>query len=252
VKRALITAGGSGIGRAMAEHFAAAGYDVWVTDVDAAAIASLPDGIRGSVVNVTDEPAMAAFFDDVRASWGGIDVLCANAGIKGPTALIEDIALDDWRGCLAVNLDGAFLATKYAAPMMKATGRGAILFTSSTAGIYGYPNRAPYAAAKWAVIGLMKTVAMELGPFGIRTNAILPGSVEGPRMEAVLQAEAKAKGMTRDAVYEGYAKGTSMQSFVEARDVADMAVFLASDGARLVSGQAIAVDGHTVNPDPQV
>ena len=151
-----------------------------------------------------------------------------------------------------MNLDGAFLAAKYAAPMMKAAGRGTILFTSSTAGIYGYPNRAPYAAAKWAVIGLMKTVAMELGPFGIRANAILPGSVEGPRMEAVLVAEARAKDMTRDEVYQGYAQGTSMQSFVEARDVADMAVFLASDGARLVSGQAIAVDGHTVNPDPQV
>ena len=157
---------------------------------------------------------MAAFFSDVSTAWGGIDVLCANAGIKGPTALIEDIALDDWRGCLAVNLDGAFLAAKYAAPMMKAAGRGTILFTSSTAGIYGYPNRAPYAAAKWAVIGLMKTVAMELGPFGIRANAILPGSVEGPRMEAVLVAEARAKDMTRDEVYQGYAQGTSMQSWL--------------------------------------
>lgn len=252
MKRALITAGGSGIGRVLAEHFVASGYEVRVTDVDARAIAALPEGIHGAVVDVTDEAAMAAYFADLKQAWGGLDVLCANAGIKGPTALIEDIALDDWRGCLAVNLDGAFLAAKYAAPLMKAARQGAMIFTSSTAGIYGYPNRAPYAAAKWAVIGLMKTVAMELGPFGIRANAILPGSVEGPRMEAVLTAEAKAKGMTRDQVYEGYAKGTSMQSFVEARDVANMAVFLASDGGRLVSGQAIAVDGHTVNPDPQI
>jgi NAD(P)-dependent dehydrogenase (short-subunit alcohol dehydrogenase family) len=98
----------------------------------------------------------------------------------------------------------------------------------------------------------MKTLAMELGPFGIRANAICPGSVEGPRMEGVLQREAKAKGMTRDQVYDGYAKGTSMRSFVEARDVANMAVFLGSDGARLVSGQVIAVDGHTENPDPKL
>lgn len=126
------------------------------------------------------------------------------------------------------------------------------MLTSSTAGLYGYPNRAPYAAAKWAVIGLMKTLAMELGPFGIRANAICPGSVEGPRMEGVLEREAAAKGMTRDQVYEGYASGTSMRSFVEARDVADMAVFLTSDRARLVSGQVIAVDGHTENPDPKV
>ena len=126
------------------------------------------------------------------------------------------------------------------------------MLTSSTAGLYGYPNRAPYAAAKWAVIGLMKTLAMELGPFGIRANAICPGSVEGPRMEGVLEREAAAKGMTRDQVYEGYASGTSMRSFVEARDVADMAVFLTSERARLVSGQVIAVDGHTENPDPKV
>jgi NAD(P)-dependent dehydrogenase (short-subunit alcohol dehydrogenase family) len=134
---------------------------------------------------------------------------------------------------------------------MKRARRGAMILTSSTAGQYGYPNRAPYAAAKWAVIGLMKTVAMELGPHGIRANAICPGSVEGPRMEGVLAREAAAKGMTRDQVYAGYAGGTSMGRFVEAQDVAAMAVFLASDAARLVSGQVIAVDGHTVNPDPK-
>lgn len=251
-RRVVITAGASGIGLAMARAFAGTGARIRVSDVSAAALADLPEGIEGRRADASDAPAMAAFFAEVKRDWGGLDVVCANAGIKGPTALIEDVALEDWRACLAVNLDGAFLAAKHAAPMMKAARTGAVIFTSSTAGIYGYPNRAPYAAAKWAVIGLMKTVAMELGPFGIRANAILPGSVEGPRMEAVLAAEAKAKGMSRDEVYRGYARGTSMQSFVEARDVAEMAVFLASDAARLVSGQAIAVDGHTVNPDPQV
>ena len=135
---------------------------------------------------------------------------------------------------------------------MKAAGRGAVIFTASTAGIFGYPNRAPYAAAKWAIIGLMKTVAMEAGPFGVRANAICPGAVEGPRMEGVLEREAAAKGMTRDQVYEGYASGTSMRTFVEARDIADMAVFLATGAARRVSGQVIAVDGHTENPDPRL
>ena len=188
----------------------------------------------------------------VFAQMYGLDVLCANAGIAGPTALVEDIALEDWRACVSVNLEGAFLAAKYAAPLMKAARRGVITVTSSTAGIYGYPNRAPYAAAKWAVIGLMKTLAMELGPFGIRANAICPGAVEGPRMEGVLAREAAAKGMTRDQVYEGYAVGTSMRAFVDARDIADMAVFLASDQARMVSGQVIAVDGHTENPDPKI
>ena len=248
MKRVLITAGGAGIGRAMGEAFAAEGYEVWVTDVDGAALADCPSDWRRHEADVSDEAAVARVLGEM----GGIDVLCANAGIAGPTAKVEDVALEDWRRCVSVNLEGAFLAAKHAAPLMKAAGRGAMVLTSSTAGLYGYPNRAPYAAAKWAVIGLMKTLAMELGPFGVRANAICPGSVEGPRMEGVLAREAAVKGMTRDQVYDGYASGTSMRTFVEARDVAEMAVFLGSDRARYVSGQVIAVDGHTENPDPKV
>lgn len=248
MKRVLVTAGASGIGRAMAQGFAVAGYEIWVTDVDPSALDLCPADWHRHHADATDEGVMAAIMQDI----GTPDVLCANAGIAGPTALIEDIALPEWQRCVSVNLEGAFLAAKHAAPPMKDAGRGAMIFTSSTAGIYGYPNRAPYAAAKWAVIGLMKTLAMELGPFGIRANAICPGAVEGPRMEGVLAREAALKGMTRDAVYTGYAAGTSMRRFVEAQDIADMAVFLASDAARLVSGQVIAVDGHTENPDPKI
>ncbi|RLJ60523.1 NAD(P)-dependent dehydrogenase (short-subunit alcohol dehydrogenase family) [Litoreibacter meonggei] len=247
--RVLITAGGSGIGFAMGQAFASAGAEVWVTDLDVSAV---PDNWRSSTVDASSENAMAALFQEVETTWGGVDVLCANAGIAGPTAAVEDVALEEWKACVSVNLEGAFLAAKFAAPMMKRQGSGAMVLTSSTAGIYGYPNRAPYSAAKWGIIGLMKTLAMELGPHGIRANAICPGAVEGPRMEGVLGREAAAKGMTRDEVYEGYAKGTSMRSFVEARDVANMAVFLGSDAARLVSGQVIAVDGHTENPDPKL
>ncbi|MEO9684129.1 MAG: SDR family oxidoreductase [Tateyamaria sp.] len=248
MRRVLITAGASGIGLAMAQAFATNGDAVWVTDVDGDALAALPDNITGWSCDAADEAGMS----EVMAEIGALDVLCANAGIAGPTAAIEDVALDDWRTCVSVNLEGAFLATKHALPAMKKAGRGAVVFTSSTAGIYGYPNRAPYAAAKWAIIGLMKTVAMESGPFGVRANGICPGAVEGVRMEGVLAREAAAKGMTRDQVYDGYAAGTSMRSFVEAHDIADMAVFLASDAARMVSGQVIAVDGHTENPDPKV
>lgn len=251
MKRVLITAGGSGIGRAMGDAYAAAGFEVWVTDVNADALADIPADWHGHQVDAADETGVAALFEMIKDG-GGLDVLCANAGIAGPTAQIENVQLDDWRACVSVNLEGAFLATKYAAPLMKTAGRGAIIYTSSTAGIYGYPNRAPYAAAKWAIIGLMKTTAMELGPHGIRANAICPGAVEGARMEGVLNREAAAKGMTRDAVYDGYASGTSMRSFVEARDIANMAVFLGTDLSRLVSGQVIAVDGHTENPDPKV
>lgn len=251
-QRVLVTAGGSGIGRAMAEGFAAAGARVCVMDMDAQALADCPDDWLVVEGDVTDEAVVAGLFDRIAADWGGLDVLCANAGIAGPTAAIEDIALSEWRACVSVNLEGAFLAAKYAAPMMKAAGTGAMILTSSTAGLYGYPFRAPYAAAKWAVIGLMKTLAMELGPHGIRVNAICPGSVEGPRMAGVIAREAMAKGTTPEVIRAGYAAGTAMRSFVAAQDIADTAVFLGSERAKLVSGQAISVDGCTFNPDPQV
>ena len=240
--RVLITAGASGIGRAMGEAFDTAGYEVWVTDVDRDALAKLPDGWHGHLCDASDEGDVAAVFQAI-AGAGGLDVLCANAGVAGPTALIEDIALEDWRTCVSVNLEGAFLAAKYAAPIMKEQNAGSIILTSSTAGIYGYPNRAPYASAKWAVIGLMKTLAMELGPYNIRANAIAPGCVDGPRIDGVIAREADAKNTTPEAIRAGYEAGVSMRSFVSADDIANMALFLAGNGARLVSGQVIAVDG---------
>lgn len=250
MKRVLVTAGASGIGLVMARAFAAAGYRVHVTDVDAAAVAAVPEGIAATLCDAGDEAAMAALFDGLAADWGGLDVLCANAGIKGPTAAIEDMRLDEWHQCLGVNLDGAMLAAKYGARLMKPAKAGVMIFTSSTSGLYGTPFRAPYVAAKWGVIGLMKTVAMELGPYGIRANAICPGSVTGARIDRVIEAEAAAKGMSADAVRQGYASGTAMKRLTDPQDVADMALFLASDGAKMVTGQAIAVDGMTYNVDP--
>lgn len=247
MSRVLITAGASGIGYAMAEAFADAGWDVWITDVDVAALADCPASWTCRHADVSSEADMQAVMTEI----GDLDALCANAGIAGPTARVEDVDWADWKTCVDITLGGAFLTVKHAAPLLKAKGSGAIVLTASTAGRHGYPNRAPYAAAKWGVIGLMKTLAMELGPFGIRANAICPGAVEGPRMEGVLEREAVAKGMTRDQVHDGYAAGTSLRTFVRAEDVAAMALFLASDGAARISGQVIAVDGHTENPDPK-
>jgi NAD(P)-dependent dehydrogenase (short-subunit alcohol dehydrogenase family) len=251
-QRVLITAGASGIGRAISGSFAAQGAQVWIADIDAAALGTCPAEWGREVLDVADESAVADLMRKIVAKWGGLDVLCANAGIAGPTTTVENIELADWRRCLAVNLDGAFLFAKHSVPLMKAQRSGSIILTSSTSGLYGNTGRAPYCAAKWGVNGLMKTLAMELGPFGIRVNSICPGAVEGPRMEAVLAREAALKGATRDAIYQGYAGGTSMRSFIAAADVAALAVFLASDGARYISGQMIAVDGHTENPDPKV
>ncbi|WP_135450822.1 SDR family oxidoreductase [Tabrizicola caldifontis] len=249
-RRVLITAGANGIGLVMARAFAALGDRVRVTDVDEAAVAALPAGIRGTVCDAASEAAIDLLFADIAQEWGGLDIAVANAGIKGPTAAIEEMPLEGWHQCLGVNLDGAMLLARGAARLMKPARQGVIIFISSTSGLYGTPFRAPYVAAKWGVIGLMKTVAMELGPHGIRANAICPGSVNGPRIDRVIEAEAAAKGMTPQAVRQGYASGTAMKRLTEAQDVADMAVFLASDGARMVTGQALAVDGMTYNVDP--
>lgn len=246
-QRVVITAGGGGIGAALARRFAAEGARVAVCDLDgnaAEAIAAQVGGF-GHPADVTDEGQMQAFFGKVEDVYGGVDVLCANAGTGGPAAPIEDMDYSAWQACVSSNLDGAFLACRWAARHMKAQENGRIILTSSTSGLFGVPTRAPYVAAKWGIIGLTKTLAMELGPSGITVNAICPGAVDGDRMERVVAMEAEARGVSPGEVRRLYAEGTSMRTWVTADDIADSAVFLASSAARKVSGQVLAVDGHT-------
>jgi len=168
-----------------------------------------------------------------------------NAGIAGPTALVEDVAAEEWEHCLAVGLTSHYRTCARVIPAMKAARSGSIVNISSTAGQVGLGMRAPYTAAKWAVIGLTKTLAIELGPYGVRANAICPGSVDGERMRSVIQREAAARGASSEEVTLEYVGGQSIARWVQPDEIADMCVFLASDAARMVSGQAIAVDGHT-------
>ncbi|WP_417209954.1 SDR family oxidoreductase [Antarctobacter sp.] len=248
MRRVLITAGAAGLGRAMAEGFVARGDRVAVCDIDAKAVAEFrtahPQAIA-ETVDVTDEAGMARFLSRVEAAFDGIDVVCANAGTGGPAGRIETLEVDAWRACIDVNLTGAFLTCRWAARVMRAQKSGVIVLTSSTAGLFGYPLRAPYAAAKWAIVGLTKTLAMELGPEGVRVNAICPGAVEGDRMDRVVAMESAASGLSEDAVRAQYVKGVSLRSWVTAEEVADTVLWLASPGARKISGQIIAIDGHT-------
>lgn len=247
-RRVVVTAGAAGIGRAMAEAFLAAGDRVAVCDIDESSVSAFararPD-VRAEVADVADPASLDAFLARLEGDWGGADVVCANAGIGGPAGRIEDIAFEDWRACLAVNLDGAFLTCRWAARVMRAQGSGVILLTSSVSGLFGFPFRAPYVAAKWGIVGLTKALASELGPAGVRVNAICPGAVDGPRMDRVVAMEAEARGVSRDEVRRGFAEGVALRRFVTAEDVAAMALFLASDAAARITGQALAVDGHT-------
>lgn len=246
-QRVLVTAAAAGIGRAIATAFAGAGASVHAVDIDAEALACLHDSIAGvhaTVADVAVEEEVARVFDAHEEHVGGIDVLINCAGIAGPTALLEDIDPADWRRCVAVNLDATFLTCRRAIPLMRAAGRGIIINISSTAGWHGYPLRAPYSAAKWAVIGLTKSLAMELGPAGVRVNAICPGSIDGPRMDAVIAAEAASKNISQKQVRDKYNAGVSLRTFIAAEDIADAALFLASDAASKITGQIINVDGH--------
>ncbi len=247
-RRVLVTAGAAGIGKVIAEQFLSSGDQVAICDADAEAVAAFaaehPEAIT-AVADVTNEAQMDAFLESVEDAWGGVDVCCANAGTGGPAGRIEDLAYDDWQRCIATNVHGAYLTCRWAARVMQAQKSGLITITSSTAGIAGYPFRSPYAAAKWALIGLTKTLAMELGPFGIRVNAICPGAVEGDRMDRVLAKEAAARGESEDAIRASYVTGVSMKTWVTAQDVANSIAFLASDAGDKISGQVLAIDGHT-------
>lgn len=246
--RVVITAAASGIGLAVAEAFVENGARVHICDVQEDLLAKckviLP-GVGISRTDVSDTAQVDRLFEEAIAHLGGIDVLVNNAGIAGPTALIEDVLPEEWDRTMAINIHGQFYCARHAVPLLKAAGGGSIINLSSSAGLLGYPMRAPYAASKWAVIGLSKTMAMELGEFGIRVNAVCPNAVKGPRMDAVIAAEAAAKGISKREVYDSLVQGTSMRCFVSTDDVAQMILFLCSRAGAKITGQSLSVDGHT-------
>lgn len=247
-QRVMITAAAAGIGRAIARAFADEGAAVHICDVNEEALEAFRDEfpeIAATHVDVASEAEIDAWFDDALEDLGGLDVLVNNAGIKGPTAPVDDIELEEWRRCLAICLDSHFLCARRAAPVMKAQRSGSIINLSSTAGLFGFGNRTPYAAAKWGVIGLTKSLAIELGPFDVRCNAICPGSVRGERMQRVIDGEAAMRGVSTEVIEKEVTWMQSIPRFVEPEEIADMCLFLASPAARMVNGQEIAVDGHT-------
>jgi NAD(P)-dependent dehydrogenase (short-subunit alcohol dehydrogenase family) len=247
-KRVLVTAGAAGIGRAIVQAFAAAGAKVHVCDLDAAALtelrAQLP-GVSTSVCDIGNRGAVESMVTEAAAALGGLDVLVNNAGISGPTASVEQMDPDAWESVLHVNLTGTFNVTRHSIPHLKRSPAGVILVMSSLAGRFGYPNRSPYATTKWGLIGFTKTLSRELGEFGIRVNAILPGAVEGPRIERVLEGRAEASGRSIAEERASALANQSIKRMVAPQDIAALAVFLASDAGRSISGQILPIDGDS-------
>ena len=246
--RVFISGAASGIGAVVAEAFLEAGSAVYVCDVDVVALQSMQErnpGCCTGQADVAKADQVERVIGDALKRLGGIDVLINNAGIAGPTASVEEISGSDWERIIDTNLNSHFYFLKSAVPALKNSSRNAsIIAISSVAGRLGYPYRTPYASTKWAIMGLMKSLAMELGPEGIRVNTILPGVVEGPRMEGVIAARAQALDITVNEMREEYLKKISLRRMVTAQDVAAMALFLSSPAARNITGQSICVDGN--------
>jgi NAD(P)-dependent dehydrogenase (short-subunit alcohol dehydrogenase family) len=242
--RVLVTAGAAGIGAVVADAFRDAGARVAVGDLDADALAAFaaarPD-VHAIAADVARDADVLRLVAGAAERLGGLDVLVNNAGIAGPTAAVEAIDPADWRRTLDVNITGMFLVTRAAVPHLRAAAAGSIINLASVAGRLGYAFRTPYAASKWAVVGFTQSLAKELGPAGLRANAILPGLVEGPRIERVIAARAAATGQPVDTVRAGMLAQISLRRAVPPDDVAAMALFLCSPGGATVTGQALSV-----------
>jgi len=241
-----VTGAAHGIGLASARAFAAAGDGVALGDIDVGAASAAAASIPGSIavpLDVTDRASVFTAFDAVEAALGPVDVLHANAGVSTMAAAI-DLTDEEWDRNFAVNARGVFLSNQEMARRLLRAGRaGAIVNTASLAAKVGAPLLAHYSASKFAVVGWTQALARELAPHGIRVNAVCPGFVRTPMQEREVAWEARLLGKTPEAVLQSYIDQTPLGRLEVPEDVADVVVFLASEGARFMTGQAINVTG---------
>jgi len=247
--RVLVSGGAAGIGATLAAAFDEADCQVHICDISEFALARFQRAYPRVAITQADarsDDDVARVFDVQQGRFGGLDVLINNVGVAGPTGAIERIKPDEWGNTVDVNLNSQYRFVRLGVPLLKSSANAHILCMSSVAGRLGYGLRTPYAATKWAIVGLMKSLAIELGADDIRVNALLPGTVEGPRMENVIRARAIQTGVSYEAMKNSYLEKISLGRMVSADDVAAMALFLCSPGARNISGQAISIDGNLV------
>jgi len=246
--RVLVTAGAGGIGLEIARAFVREGAKVHICDVDAAALAAAKKSdpqLTQSVCDVADRGQVSKLFEGALEALGGLDCLVNNAGVAGPTGRVEEIDPAAWDHCIGVDLTGQFNCARLAVPHLRKSKNASMVNVSSLAGRLGFALRTPYAAAKWGVIGLTKSLAIELGDSGIRVYALLPGVVAGDRQKKVLTSKAQARGISFDEMEKLVFSYTSIKEYVTAEQLADLVVFVASPRGRTISGQALSVCGDT-------
>ena len=246
----VITAGASGIGAEMAHTLSGAGAKVIICDKDQAALDQFSkenSEVIALKADISDEKEVLSLFSEIQDNFGDINALINNAGIAGPSAKLEDTNFDDWQNTLSVNLNGTFLCSKSAIPLLKSAGGGSIINIGSTSSFMGTPLRSSYSATKWGLIGLTKTWAMEYGGDNIRINTICPSSVNGERIEQVIKREAKYRNTSPEKIKAVYLSQTSLKSFIDAEEIVGMIVYLLSPLAKRITGQMLVIDGHTEN-----
>ena len=240
-QKVIVTAGASGIGREIARAFAGNGDKVYVCDIDATLAQELP-GVITKVCDIGNPQDIAQMVAFGAEALGGFDVLVNNAGIAGPTAPVGEYDPVAWEQVVQINLNGTFHVTRLIIPYLKKSAAGVIINMSSVAGRFGYENRSAYATTKWGIVGFTKTLSIELGPYGIRANAILPGAVAGPRIEKVFEGRAQASGRSLEEIKQEAMASQSIKRLVDPKDIAALALFLASDSGKSISGQILPID----------
>jgi len=254
-KKIIISAGASGIGWATAKICLSRGALVYICDLN---LKSLNKIKKHSLNNkrlfaykcdASNEDEVSNFFKQIKKKTNKIDALINNVGVAGPTGSLEKLNSEDWENTLHTDVNSHFYFTKRAIPLIKKSKNGSIINISSTAGILGFPFRSPYAASKWAIIGITKTLAMELGKFNIRVNAVCPGTIKGDRMKRVIRDKAKFTKISRKSIEKDFISMSSMKQWILEDDIGKMCAFLISDDSSKVSGQVISVDGHTERND---
>jgi len=254
-KKIIISAGASGIGWATTKICVARGASAYLCDVDSKAISkvkkhpSYNKRIFVSQTDASDETEVIDFFYKIKKKFKNLDALINNVGVAGPTGTIEKLDSNEWENTLHVNVNSHFYFTKQAIPLLKKSKTSSIINISSGAGIMGFPLRSPYAASKWAVVGMTKTLAMELGKYKIRVNAICPGTIKGDRMKRVIRDKDKLTKFSAKKIESDFISMASMKTWINEEDIGNMCAHLISDETNKVSGQVIAVDGNAERMD---
>ena len=251
-KKILISAGASGIGWATAKVCLSKGATVFICDIESKYLNKVkkhPQNNKKLFIyhcDASNELDVNELFEKILKKTKKLDCLINNVGVAGPTGTMDKLKTKDWEQTLKINVISHFIFSKLAIPMLKKNKGGSVVNLSSTAGIFGFPLRSPYSASKWAVVGMTKTLAMELGKFKIRVNAICPGTVKGDRMGRVIRDKAKFLKISKKAVESEFVSMTSLNTWVYEKDIGKMCCYLISDESSRISGQVVGVDGNTL------